>query len=47
MAIEKNYAVNDKKTYKKKSLNFMYIYKNYVNILRQQKKTMKLKRREY
>jgi len=38
MIIEENCEVNDKKAYKKKSLNFMYIYRNHANILGQPKK---------
>jgi len=38
MVIEENYKPNDKRAYKKKSFNFMYIYRNYANILGQPKK---------
>ena len=31
MAIKENCKFNDKRAYKEKSLNFMYIYKNHAN----------------
>jgi len=46
MVIEKNYKVNNKTAYKKNSFNFMYIYRNHLNILGQ-KKLIKLGRMEY
>jgi len=49
MVIEENCEANDKMAYKEKSLDFMYIYRNYANILEQLKKeqAIKLGWREY
>jgi len=35
MVIKENLDVNDKWTYKENSLNFMFIYRKYANILGQ------------
>ena len=34
MVIERNCETNDKRPYKEKSLNFIYVYRNHINILR-------------